>query len=304
VEWLNYHHLLYFWTVAREGSVTRASELLELTQPTVSTQVASLERALGTPLFRRTGRTVTLTEAGRVVYEYADEIFKLGQELTRVMQEGPTRGRSARIVIGVADVLPKLIVYNLLAPIYELEEPVVLSVIEDKSDRLLAELALHNLDIVLTDSQVTTSAVKVKAYNHPLGESDVSLVATPAIVEKYKGQPPENLQGLPMLVPSEHNSMRKAIDEWFASRSIRPDIRGEFADSALLKVFAAHGVGAIAVPSVVEAEANERYGLRPITRLEGVKERYFAVTVERRLRHPAILKITESAREKFFAPKD
>ena len=303
MEWLNYHHLLYFWTVAREGSVTRASELLELTQPTVSTQVASLEKALGTALFRRTGRAVTLTEAGRLVFEYADEIFKLGQELTRVMKEGPSRARSARIVIGVADVLPKFIVYRLLEPIYHLEEPVSLQVIENKSDKLLAELALHNLDLVLTDAQVTTSSVKVKAYHHLLGESPVTVMAAPPLAKKLRDNFPQSLQGAPFLLPTDSTMLRKSIEEWFTARGLRPDVRGEFDDSALLKAFGSGGVGAFCVATAIEKEVREQYGVQPIGILDGVTERFYAVTVERRLRHPAIVKITETARNELFAAK-
>ncbi len=301
MEWLNYHHLLYFWTVAREGSVTRASEILELTQPTVSTQVASLEKAFGTALFRRTGRAVTLTESGRLVYEYADEIFKLGQELVRVMKEGPSRARSARVVIGVADVLPKFIVYRLLEPVYHLEEPVNLEVIESKSDKLLTELAMHNLDLVLTDSQVTTSTVKVKAYHHLLGESPVGVMAKPSLAKRLRESFPQSLQGAPFLLPTESTSLRKAIDEWFTSRKLRPDIRGEFDDTALLNSFGSGGVGAFCVATAIEKEVREQYGVESVGVLDGVRERFYAVTVERRLRHPAIVKITETARQELFA---
>jgi LysR family transcriptional activator of nhaA len=303
VDWLNYHHLLYFWIVAREGSVTRASELLELTQPTVSTQVAALEQAFGTPLFRRSGRAVHLTEAGHLVFEYADEIFKLGQELSRVMQDGPSRSRSARVVVGVADVLPKLVVYRLLEPVYHLDEPVHLQVLEDKSDRLLAELAMHNLDLVLTDAQVTTSAVKVKAYHHLLGECPVVVMAAPALAKKLRDDFPKSLDGAPFLLPTESTTLRKSLDEWFASRTLRPDIRGEFADSALMKVFGHGGTGAFAVPTAIEKEVKEQFHVQTVGKLDGIIERFYAVTVERRVRHPAVLKITETAREQLFAGK-
>ena len=301
MEWLNYHHLLYFWTMAREGSVTRASELLGLTQPTVSTQVASLEKAFGTPLFRRTGRAVTLTEAGKVVFEYADEIFKLGQELMRVMQDGPARSRSTRVVVGVADVLPKLIVYRLLEPVYHLAEPVTLTVVEDKSDRLLVELAMHNLDLVLTDSQVTSSSVKVKAYHHLLGECPVSIMAAPPLAKRLREEFPKSVNGAPFLLPTENTGLRKSLDEWFAVRNIRPEIRGEFADPSLSKVFGRGGVGAFAVPAAIEKEVREQYGVQFVGRPEGITERFYAVTVERRLRHPAVLKITEAAKQDLFA---
>lgn len=301
MDWINYHHLLYFWIVAREGSVTRASELLGLTQPTVSTQVAALEKSFGTPLFRRTGRAVTLTEAGRVVYEYADEIFRLGQELARVMKDGPSRGRSTRITIGVADVVPKLIVYRLLEPVYQLGEPVHLEVVEDKSDRLLAELAMHNLDLLICDAQVMSSAVKVKAYHHLLGESPLTVVAAPATARKLRDRFPSSLDGAPFLMPLENTTLRKTLDEWFAARDLRPDIRGEFADTALIKVFGSAGIGAFTIPVAIENDVKQQFGVQTVGRLDGASERYYAVTVERRLRHPAIVRITESARNQLFS---
>ncbi|CAN5566196.1 transcriptional activator NhaR [soil metagenome] len=301
MEWLNYHHLLYFWTVAREGSVTRASELLELTQPTVSTQVATLEKFFGTSLFRRTGRSVTLTDAGKVVYEYADEIFKLGQELTRVMSDGPKRGRTAKITIGVADVLPKLIVYKLLEPIYHMDEPVQLQVVEDKTDRLLAELAMHHLDLVLTDSQIATSSVKIKAYNHLLGECPVTIMAAPALAKKLRDGFPKSLHGMPFLFPADNTSLRKSLDEWFAAQGIRPDNHGEFDDSALLKVFGSGGLGAFATPTAIEDEVRQQFNVQVVGRVPEIVERFYAVTVDRKLRHPAILKITETARKEVFA---
>jgi LysR family transcriptional regulator, transcriptional activator of nhaA len=303
VEWLNYHHLLYFWTVAREGSVTRASELLELTQPTVSTQVAALEKFFGTTLLRRTGRSVTLTDAGKIVYDYADEIFKLGQELNRVMREGPDHSRPSRIRIGVADVLPKLIVFKLLEPVYHMTEKVQLEVVEDKTDRLLAELALHHVDLVLTDSQVVNLGVKVKAYYHLLGECSISFLAAPVLAKKLREGFPKSLHGAPFLFPVVHTTLRRSLDEWFAAKRIHPENRGEFEDSALLKEFAGGGLGVFAIPAAIEASVMEKYGVQPIGRADDLREKFYAVTVERKLRHPAIIKITETARVEVFSAK-
>jgi LysR family transcriptional activator of nhaA len=300
-EWLNYHHLLYFWTVAREGSVTRAAEVLDLTQPTVSTQVAALEKHFGQPLLKRTGRAVALTEAGQVVFDYAEDIFRLGRELDRVMRVGPTRGRSPRVVVGVADVLPKLVVYRLLEPVYAMGEPVQLEVVEDKTDRLLADLALHKLDLVLTDTQVGATGVKVRAYNHLLGESGVAVLAAPPLAARLRKGFPESLAGAPFLLPSDGTALRRQLDQWFADRRLRPDVRGEFADTALLKVFGQAGVGAFVVPTAIAAEAGRQYAAEVVGRLDGITERYYAVTVERRLRHPAVVKISEMARQELFS---
>lgn len=301
IDSLNYHHLLYFWTVAREGSVTRASEVLGLTQPTVSTQVAALEKYFGQPLLRRTGRAVTLTEAGQLVYDYADDMFRLGQELDRVMRAGPTRGRSPRITVGVADVLPKLLVYRLLEPVFQLPDPVQLNVVEDKFDRLLGELAMHNVDLVLSDGPAGAAGVKVKAYSHLLGECGVVLMAAPTLATRLRKGFPESLSGAPVILPADGTSLRRSLNQWFADRGLRPDVRGEFADTALVKVFGGAGVGAFAVPAAVEAEARERYGAATVGRLDGVSEKFYAITVERRLRHPAVVRISETARQEVFA---
>jgi LysR family transcriptional activator of nhaA len=297
---LNYHHLLYFWTVAREGSVTRAGEVLGLTQPTVSTQVAALEKSLGHQLFRRTGRAVTLTEAGRLVYEYADDIFRLGAELTRVMAAGPLRPRSARVVVGVADVVPKLIVYRLLEPLLAPADPVRLLCLEDKTDRLLAELALHHLDVVITDTPAAGSSARVKAYHHPLGESGVTIVAAPELAARLRKNFPRSLDGAPFLLPVEGTALRRSLDQWFQAERVRLDVVGEFADSALLGEFGQAGRGAFAVPTAVEAEVQSQLGVQAVGPAAGVRERYYAVTVERRLRHPAVVRVYERARQELF----
>jgi LysR family transcriptional activator of nhaA len=299
-EQLNYHHLLYFWTVAREGSVTKAAAVLGLTQPTVSTQVAALEKVLGHQLFRRTGRAVTLTEAGQLVYEYADDIFRLGAELTRVMAAGPLRPRSARVAVGVADVVPKLIVYRLLEPLLDPADPVRLVCLEDKTDRLLAELALHHLDVVITDVPATGAAARLKAYHHPLGETAVTVMAAPDLAGRLRKNFPRSLDGAPVLLPAEGTALRRGLDQWFQAERVRPDVVAEFADSALLAVFGQAGRGAFAVPAAVEAEVRTQYGVQPVGRADGVRERYFAVTVERRLRHPAVVRVYEKARQELF----
>jgi LysR family transcriptional activator of nhaA len=303
MEWLNYHHLLYFWTVAREGSVTRASEQLYLSQPTISAQIRALERALGDKLFVKSGRRLVLTEIGRVVFRYAEEIFTLGRELTDTLKgraSGRTLGRPVRFLVGIADVVPKLIAYRVLEPALRLPEPVHIICMEGKSERLLAELAVHELDLVLTDSPISPS-VKVKAYNHLLGECGVTVFAPAKLSARYKRNFPRSLQDAPFLLPTENTASRRLLDQWFNSQDIRPNVVGEFEDSALLKVFGQTGLGLFAASSVIEEEIKTQYGVRPIGRIDTVRERFYAISIERKLKHPAVVAISEAARQELFS---
>ncbi|QDU19203.1 LysR family transcriptional regulator [Urbifossiella limnaea] len=290
---MNYHHLHYFWTVAREGGVSRAAEVLGVAQPTVSAQLAALERAVKQPLFVRGGRGLTLTEAGKLAYDYADEIFRLGGELQAAFAEG--RATTPRLVVGVADVLPKLVVHRLLEPVLAGEERLV--VVEDKPERLVAELALHNLDVVLTDGPAPPG-VKVRAFNHLLGETGTTFCAAPSV--KLAGRFPRSLDGAPVLLPLDSTTLRRALDQWFAEEGVRPVVRGEFADTALMKVFGAAGAGVYPVPTAVEGDALEQYGAVVVGRAERVRNRVYAVTVQRKLRHPAVAKVCETARTDLF----
>jgi len=298
VEWLNYHHLLYFWVVAREGSIARASQELRLAQPTISGQIRALEEALGEKLFTRSGRHLALTEMGHVVYRYADEIFSLGRELLDTVKGRPT-GRPLRFVVGIADVIPKLIAHRILEPALSLPEPIRIVCHEDKADKLFAELALHNLDIVLTDAPITPG-VKVKAYSHLLGECGVSVFAAPSLTLDMKRGFPGCLDGAPFLFPAEGTTLRRALEQWFESERIRPIIVGEFDDSALLKVFGQAGAGVVVAPTVIEREVEHQYGLRIIGRVDTVKERFYAVTGERRIKNPAAVAIASAARDRIF----
>ena len=297
MEWLNYHHLRYFWAAAREGSVTRASEKLHISQPAVSAQIRDLEQALGEKLFTRSGRSIALTETGRVVYRYAEEIFGLGSELMETLKGRPT-GRPARLTVGIANVIPKLIAHRLLEPALKLPEPVRVQCLEDKPERLLAELAIHGLDLVLTDTPLGP-AVKVKAYSHLLGECGVSIFGTEPLAKAHRRGFPRSLDGAPFLLPTADATLRRLLDQWFEARNIRPQIVGEFEDSALLKVFGQSGAGLFAVPSAIEAEVRRQYGVRLVGRVE-VRERFYAITVERKLKHPAVVAITEAARTEIF----
>lgn len=295
---LNYHHLRYFWAVAREGSVTRASERLHISQPTVSAQIRELEAALGEKLLARSGRGVVLTEVGRLAYRYADEIFGIGRELTEALKGRPT-GRPLKLSVGIADVVPKLVAYLVLEPALRLPEAVELECFEDKPERLLAELAVHGLDVVLSDAPVP-AGVKVKAYSHLLGECGVALYAAPALAARLRGRFPAVLDGAPLLLPTANTSLRRALDVWLEQRGLEPRVVGEFEDSALLKVFGQAGVGLFAAPAAIESEVRRQYGVRRIGALEGVSERFYAISAERRLKHPAVLAISQAARAKLF----
>jgi len=298
MEWLNYHHLLYFWTVARHGSVSAASDELRLAQPTVSGQLRMLEDALGEKLFHRVGRRMVLTDMGRTVFRYADEIFTLGRELIDVVKGRPT-GRPVRLVVGVADAVSKLIAYRLLQPALQLPEPVRIVCREDRPDRLLAELSVHGLDLVLSDAPVGP-AIKVRAFNHLLGECGVGFFAAPGLAKRLAGRFPGSLHGAPMLLPTETTALRRALDQWFDAQGIRPQVVSEFEDSALLKVFGQQGLGVFPAPSAIDAEVRRQYGVRLVGTTTAVRERFYAISVERRLKNPAVVAICDAARETLF----
>ncbi len=297
MEWLNYHHLHYFWVIAREGSITRATKELRLTQPTLSAQLRALEDSLGEPLFHRSGRSLVLTEVGRVAFQYADEIFSLGRDL-RLAIHGKASG-GLRLQVGVADVLPKLIAQQILLPVYKLDEPVRLICREDSQDRLLTALALHELDVVLTDAPLGQT-VKVRAFNHLLGESAVALFAAPALVKTYRKRFPDSLTDAPLLMPMENTVLRRSVDQWLSARDLRPKIVGEFEDSALIKSFGRVGIGLFAAPLLMAQDIRAQYGCELIGQLDGVVERFYAISIERRIKHPAVSAICQSARERLF----
>ncbi|MBF8258443.1 MAG: nhaR [Actinobacteria bacterium] len=296
MEWLNYHHLLYFWVVAREGSIARACERLRLAQPTISGQIRALENSLNEKLFARSGRNLVLTEVGRVVFRYAEEIFSLGRELTDTLKGRPT-GRPPRLLVGVADVLPKLVAYRLLDPALHLPHPPKVIVLEGKPDRLLAELAVHGLDVVLTDAPIGP-AIKVRAFNHLLVDSPVSLFAAPRLASAYRREFPRSLDGAPFLLPTVNTALRKNLEKWFDAEGIHPVVVGEFEDSGLLKAFGQEGHGLFAAPSLIESEVRRQYRVHVIGRLESIRERFYAISIERKLKHPAVVAISEAARLK------
>jgi LysR family transcriptional activator of nhaA len=294
MDWLNYHHLLFFWTVVREGGVVRAAEKLRLSQPTISSQVRALENVLGEKLFTKVGRRLVPTDVGQVVYRYADEIFSLGRELMDTVKGRPT-GRPMRLDIGIADVVSKLIAYRLVAPALALPDRVRVTCREDRSDRLLAALAVHELDLVLSDAPVPPN-VHVKAYSHLLGECGVTFFAAPALAKTLRRRFPASLTGAPLLLPTEGTLLRRQLDDWMQQQGLTPAVAGEFDDSALMKVFGENGVGAVAAPSVIEPEVRRRYRVVPIGTVESIRERIYAISVERRVKHPAVAAIAERAR--------
>jgi LysR family transcriptional activator of nhaA len=296
---LNYHHLRLFQAVAREGNLTRASAKLHLTPQTVSTQIRDLEASLGEQLFRRAGRALQLTDTGDAVLRYANEIFSLGQELQESLRGQPT-GRPLRTLVGATDVLPKLIVHHLLEPALHLEQPIHIVCTEGSPTELLADLAVHRLDVVLSDSPIPRTA-RVKAYNHLLGTCGVTFMAHPDLARRLRKGFPSSLDGAPVLLPSDEAVVRHDLNEWFESCEVRPAIVGEFEDSALLKTFGHAGEGFFAIPSVVEDEVARQYEVEAIGRTEEVTESYYAISVERRVRHPAVAAICETARTELFS---
>lgn len=299
---VNFKYLEYFWVVAKEGSVTRAAESLFVTQPAISTQIRKLERQLGEKLFLKSGRGLVLTEMGQLVFRYAEEIFSLGQELAETVRGQPS-GRPLRLAVGVADAVPKLVAYQLLAPALRMETPVRLVVHEGAPDRLCAELAVHSLDLVLSDAPLPPT-VNVKAFNHLLGECGASMLATAPLAQRFRKGFPGSLDLAPMLLPTENTALRRSLDRWFAEVGVRPQTVAEIEDSAVLKVFGQEGAGLFVVPSVVEEQVCRQYHVEPVGRAEAIRERFYAISVERRLRHPAVVAISEAARLQMFADAD
>jgi LysR family transcriptional activator of nhaA len=299
MEWLNYHHLRYFWATAHEGSVTRASERLHISQPTVSAQIRELEQALGNKLFARSGRTLALTEFGQLVLRYADEVFSVGQELLDAVKDRPGV-RPVPLRVGIANVIPKWIAYRLIEPALKLSKTVRLVCIEDRVERLLAELAVHHLDVVLADAPCGPT-VKVRAYDHLLGDCGVSVFGVERLARPRRRGFPRSLDGAPMLMPRDDSALRRALDHWFEEHGIRPRIAGEFDDNALLKVFGQVGVGLCAVPSAIEKEVRQQHKMQLVGRIESVRARFYAITVERRLKQPAVIAIADAARHRLFA---
>ncbi len=299
MEWLNYHHLLYFWMVAKEGSIVRASKELHLAHPTISGQIRRLEEVLGEKLFVRRGRDLALTDVGQLAFRYANDIFALGGELLDAV-----KGRSdqpIRLVVGVSDVLAKSIVHRILEPALRLGEPVRLVCREDRSmDAFMADLGVHAVDVVLTDAPAGTST-SVRVFSHLLGECGAVALASPAVAKTLRRGFPASLNGAPFLLPAATSTLRRALDAWFDERDIRPKVVAEFDDAALATVLGEAGLGVFVVPEVVEQEIRRRYDVRLVGRIDGLRQRFYAISVERKIRHPAVAAICEAARKHIFA---
>jgi len=294
---LNYRQLHYFWAVAKTGSITRASEQLNLTPQTISGQISLFEQTYGLELFQRAGRQLELTETGRQALVYAEQMFQIGGELEAMLRAGPQEQILFRV--GVADVVPKSIVYRLLAPTMELDEVLRINCREDKLERLLADLAIQRLDLVISDSPMPSN-LDIKGYSQKLGECGLSFFATPALAQRLDGPFPACLQDAPLLVPGQETVVRSRLLRWLSEQQVQPRIVGEFDDSALMQAFGQSGSGIFVAPSVIAEEVCRQYGVTLIGQTEAVHESFYAISVERKVKHPGIVAITEGARRELF----
>lgn len=299
IDWLNYHHLMYFWVVAREGTVAKATVLLHLAQPTISAQIRSLERTFGFKLFDKQGRHLVLTERGQAVFRYAEEIFSLGQDLQQALQAGA--GPAARFRVGVSDVLHHLTTYCLLEPALQLDPKYQLLLRIDKTERLLADLAIHLFDVVLTDTPAAHRG-HIRMFNHLLGECDVTVFGTPALVRRHGRGFPQSLQGAPMVLQTPNTALRQSLEQWFVASGVEPAVEAEIEDVALLQTFGRHGLGLFVAPSVVAQQICEQYHVEELGTLPEVRQRFYAVSIDRRRCHPAVLAISTGAQERLFVP--
>ena len=293
MDWLNYHHLLNFWLVAQEGSVQRASEILHVTPASVSVQVKQLEKSLGVKLLKKSGRGLVLTEMGEEVAEYATDIFSTGRELMERVKQKPT-GKPQELRVGIRDEMPKLVAYRLLQPALEMENPVRLVCHEGDMPQLVADLTIHKLDVILTDAALDP-LYKIQAYSHRLGESRVVIMGTKELARQYRRGFPSSLDGAPFILPMTSSVLRRAMDQWFNDLHITPIVMGEFADRVMIKIAGRQGLGLFAVPTSIQDDVAEIYGLQEVGMVDGVKERSYAVSVERKLKHPAVIAIRKNA---------
>jgi LysR family transcriptional activator of nhaA len=298
MEWLNYHHLQYFWVTAREGGVSRASEKLRLSQPTISAQIKKLEEVLNVKLFQRHGRSLVLTDVGRMVFQYADQIFNVGRELLDAIHTSQP-GRSLPLTIGVSNAVPKLVACRLLRPLMHTPSPIRLVCREENTEQLLTHLATHSLDVVLADTPAPPH-IRVNVFNHVLGESDTAFFAPAALAARLRRRFPRSLHGVRMVASTHNTALRRELDEWLDARGVRPAIIGEFEDPALMKAFGAESQAVFPAPFAIAKDVCRVYGVALIGRTDAVKEHYYAISAERRLTHPGVLAITSAARGGVF----
>ncbi|TAL19921.1 MAG: transcriptional activator NhaR [Aquabacterium sp.] len=297
---INYKHLHYFWVVAKAGGIARAGEQLHLTPQTISSQIQLLEEQLRTPLLRKQGRRLELTEAGRRALRYADEIFALGSELKQAMREHPKGAARIEFRVGITDAVPKSIAYSLLEPALEVGEPVRVICRESALTPLLGELAVHRLDLVIADVPLP-QGTSIKAFNHALGRSGVSFFAAPKLKANIKGRFPACLEGQPMLMPSSDSALRPRLERWLEQQGVRPLVVGEFEDGALMNAFGREGRGVFIAPGVIEREIQSQYGVRKLGSTDALSEEFFAITIERRVTHPCVAALMAAARERLRA---
>jgi LysR family transcriptional activator of nhaA len=299
MEWMNYHHLLYFWAVARYGSVVRASAELRLAQPTISGQIRRLEEVLGEKLFDRVGRNLVLTDVGRTTFRYADEIFSLGQDLMSTLKGRPS-DRPLRLTVGVADSLPKVLVQRLLEPAFHIGHPIQLICREDRVvEDFMAALAGQELDLVLADRPLGPG-IKVHAFNHLLGECGTTFLAKSKLARSCRTGFPRSLNGIPVLLPASHVTIRRALDQWFSAAQVRPTVVAEFDDSALMYAFGEEGKGVFPTPTVFEAEFRRLYKVETVGHDKTLRQHFYAISVDRRVQHPAVAAIITAARKEVF----
>ena len=298
---LNYKHLHYFLQVAKLGGVLRASEHLHLSPQTISGQIQLLEEALGTPLFAKSGRGLALTDVGRMVLGYAEDIFSTGAELEAAVRDHPRKGKQLEFRVGVVDAVPKTIACRLIEPATQLPEPVRIFCREWKLDTLLGELALHRIDLVISDAPIP-STVSVRAFNHRLGSCGVSFFAAPSILASCTGSFPGCLDGAPLITPAEESAVGQRLRAWLHTRALHPRLVVECDVSALAKEFGRRGMGIFVAPTILERDIEKQYGVRALGATPQVVEEFFAISVERRITHPCVTAITEAARNELFAP--
>jgi LysR family transcriptional activator of nhaA len=295
---LNYKHLRYFWMVASSGSITKASEQLHLTPQSISGQLRELEDSLGVKLFTRVGRGLEVSDSGRAILSYAEEIFALGDELFEAVKNQKTK-KALPFKVGITDSVPKSIAYRLVEPAIHLPEEVKLICREGRLAPLLAELAVHNLDMVIADRPMPNN-LNVRGFNHLLGESSLSVFGNPILVASAKGKFPQNLDNMPFLLPGEDVAIRVKLMRWLEENRIHARIVGEFDDGALLKAFGQAGAGFFVAPTAIKKDIEKQYQVKSLGEITSILEQIYAITTERRLTHPAIVAISEVAREKIF----
>lgn len=295
---LNYKHLHYFWTVAHEGSIAKASKKLHITPQTISGQLSLLESRIGNPLFVKAGRGLTLTETGRLVLRYTDEIFDLGRELSDVLRGAPTVGPS-EFIVSSASALPKTIVYKTIEPALHLPHDISLTCREGPVEAILADLAIHKVDMVLSDTPLS-GALNIKAYNHYLGESRLTVFAAKSIANSYKKDFPHSLNNAPLILPTKQYAIRQDLDRWLNENEIFPMIKGQFDDSALVKAFGQSGLGLFFMPTVIADEVCNSFNVRAVGEVQDVTQKFYAISAERKVKHPAVVAICDNARLSLF----